>query len=213
LAHRQEIKERARALWEDGWTPTKVIDKLDEEFHMVENLGSRVKYTTLASWAVKGGWKYFVDHDTPKELNPNQPFGVSGINDPVYHLSLVLGKRLVRENSGTRSNSKEYGSRPSVIVARVLADVDREYDPGPRTLVYLKPILTRYVNTIRRAALAGRENRLNEDPQRNRKSQNRLDEAGIPKGEQEKGDEIPEKFWPLLEAQGWQPPTKEVDDE
>jgi hypothetical protein len=39
---------------------------------------------------------------------------------------------------------------------------------------------------------------------------------GIPRGEQEKEvneeDEIPEKFWPLLEAQGWQPP-KEVDDE
>ena len=210
MAHRPEIKERARALWEDGWTPTKVIYKLDEEFHMVENLGHRLKYTTLASWAVKGGWKYFVDHDTPKELNPNQPFGVSGINDPVYHLSLVMGKRLVRENSGTRSNSKEYGSRPSVIVAEALADVDREYDPGPDTLDYLKPILTRYVNTIRRAAVAGRENWLNEDPQRNRKSQNRLDEA---RKEVNEEDEIPKKFWPLLEAQGWQPPKEEVTEE
>ena len=24
-------------------------------------------------------------------------------------------------------------------------------------------------------------------------------------------EEIPEQFWPLLEAQGWQPPAKEVD--
>jgi hypothetical protein len=26
-------------------------------------------------------------------------------------------------------------------------------------------------------------------------------------------EEIPERFWPLLEAQGWQPPAKEVDEE
>ena len=26
-------------------------------------------------------------------------------------------------------------------------------------------------------------------------------------------EEIPERFWPLLEAQGWQPPVKEVDEE
>ena len=26
-------------------------------------------------------------------------------------------------------------------------------------------------------------------------------------------EEIPEQFWPLLEAQGWKPPAKEVDEE
>jgi len=52
--------------------------------------------------------------------------------------------------------------------------VDREYDPGPHTIDYLKPVLTKYVNTIKRAAKAGKENVLNEDPQRNRKSQNFL---------------------------------------
>ena len=26
-------------------------------------------------------------------------------------------------------------------------------------------------------------------------------------------DEIPEKFWPLLQAQGWQPPVKDVDED
>jgi hypothetical protein len=25
-------------------------------------------------------------------------------------------------------------------------------------------------------------------------------------------DQIPEQFWPLLEAQGWQPPTKKADE-
>jgi len=52
--------------------------------------------------------------------------------------------------------------------------VDREYDPGPDTLDYLKPVLMRYVTTIKRAK--GRENRLNADPERNRRSQNRLEE-------------------------------------
>ena len=205
--HPLEWRDYARVRWESGYKPSRIIKELENEF------GQRLKYKTLHSWAIKGNWKHFEESDTPKNLNPNLPAGVSGITDPVYHLSLVMGKRLVRENSGTRSDSKEYGARPSVIVARALADVDREYDPGPDALDYLKPILTRYVNTIRRAAVAGRDNRLNEDPQRNQRSQNRLDQAGIPKGEQEKEDEIPEKFWPLLEAQGWQPPTKEVDDE
>jgi len=26
-------------------------------------------------------------------------------------------------------------------------------------------------------------------------------------------DEIPEEFWPLLQAQGWQPPAKDVDED
>ena len=136
-----------------------------------------MKYTTLKDWADKGGWKHFVDHDTPKNLNPNLPAGVSGIADPIYHLSLVMGKRLIREDSGTRSTTdpKEYGSRPSTIVAKALEEIDLVYDPGPKTITYLKPVLTRYVHSIRRASEAGRANLLNQDPKRNIQSRNRLD--------------------------------------
>ena len=168
MAHPLEWKERAKELWELGWKPAQVIDAIEKEF------GHRLKYTTIKTWSVKGGWKHFVDHDTPKHLNPNFPAGVSGIADPIYHLSLVMGKRLVREDSATRSAGTDRFSRPPAIVARALDEVDREYDPGPQTLDYLKTVLTRYVNTIKRAAKAGKENVLNEDPQRNRRSQNRL---------------------------------------
>ena len=169
MAHPSEWKELARGLWEKGWKPSRVIDAVRKEY------GHTLKYTTLASWAGRGKWKHFEDADTPKNLNPNEPAGVSGIADPIYHLSLVLGKRMVREDFASRSlESKEYGSRPSAIVAKALAEVDINYDPGPDTIDYLKPVLTRYVNTIRRATKAGKENRLNEDPERNRRSQNRL---------------------------------------
>jgi hypothetical protein len=169
MAHPKEWKERAKELWETpNSKPSRVIDAIEKEF------GHRLKYTTLKDWADKGGWKHFVDHDTPKHLNPNFPAGVSGIADPIYHLSLVLGKRSVREDSATRSTSKEKGSLTPAIVARALEAVDREYDPGPHTIDYLKPVLTKYVNTIKRATKAGRENRFNEDPQRNLQSQNRL---------------------------------------
>jgi len=168
MAHPLEWKERAKELWELGWKPAQVIDAVEKEF------GHRLKYTTIKTWSVKGAWKDFTDHDTPKHLNPNLPAGVSGIADPIYHLSLVLGKRLVREDSATRSTSKEKSSLTPAIVARALEVVDREYDPGPHTIDYLKPVLTKYVNTIKRAAKAGKENVLNEDPQRNRRSQNRL---------------------------------------
>jgi len=168
MAHPLEWKERAKELWELGWKPAQVIDAVEKEF------GHRLKYTTIKTWSVKGSWKDFTDHDTPKHLNPNLPAGVSGIADPIYHLSLVLGKRLVREDSATRSTSKEKNSLTPAIVARALDEVDREYDPGPHTIDYLKPVMTKYVNTIKRAAKAGKENVLNEDPQRNRRSQNRL---------------------------------------
>ena len=112
--------------------------------------------------------------DAPKNLNPNLSAGVSGIADPIYHLAEVMGKRLVREDSATQSTATDTSSRPPAIVARALAVVDREYDPGPDTLDYLKPVLMRYVTTIKRAK--GRENRLNADPERNLRSQNRLKE-------------------------------------
>ena len=263
MAHPLEWKERAKELWELGWKPAQVIDAIEKEF------GHRLKYTTIKTWSVKGGWKDFTDHDTPKHLNPNEPAGVSGIADPIYHLSLTMAKRLIREDSGTRStDTKEFGSKPSTIVAKALEAVDNEYDPGPQTLDYLKIVLTRYVNTIKRAAKAGKENVLNEDPQRNRQSQNRLaqllaqslpideshaslgmvytnppDNAAEDPVEEEpelldgayrvisestagqilnppetktneplSEEDIPERFWPLLEAQGWQPPAKEVDE-
>jgi hypothetical protein len=166
MAHPLEWKERAKELWELGWKPSRVIDAIEKEF------GHRLKYTTLKDWADKGGWKHFVDHDTPKNLNPNLPAGVSGIADPIYHLSLVLGKRLVREDAATRSTATDRFSRPPAIVARALTEVDREYDPGPDTLDYLKPVLMRYSATIQRAT--GRVNQLNHDPERNPSSQNRL---------------------------------------
>ena len=103
MAHPVEWKNRARELWELGWNPKRVIEKLDEEFKMAEQYGYLIKYTTLKSWARRGGWKHFSNADTPKHMNPNEPFGVSGISDPIYHLSLVMGKRLIREDSGTRS--------------------------------------------------------------------------------------------------------------
>jgi hypothetical protein len=166
MAHPQEWKDRAKELWELGWKPARIIDTVEKEF------GHRLKYTTLSRWARKGCWKHFVEHDTPKNLNPKLPAGVSGIADPIYHLSLVMGKRLVREDSATRSTDNDTFSRPPAIVARALAEVDTEYDPGPDTLDYLKPVLMRYATTIKKTV--GRENTLNEDPQRNRRSQNRL---------------------------------------
>ena len=176
MAHPVEWKNRAKELREFGWNPKRVIEKLDEEFKMAEQYGYLIKYTTLKSWARRGGWKHFSNADTPKHLNPNEPFGVSGISDPVYHLSLTMAKRLIREDSGTRStDTKEFGSKPSTIVAKALEAVDNEYDPGPNTITTLKPELMRYVNTIKRAAKAGKENRLNEDPKRNIQSRNRLD--------------------------------------
>ena len=78
----------------------------------------------------------------------------------------------MREDSATRSTATDRFSRPPAIVARALTEVDREYDPGPDTLDYLKPVLMRYVATIQRAT--GRVNQLNHDPERNPSSQNRL---------------------------------------
>ena len=169
--HPQEWREFARVRWAEwGWKPKQILDAMEKEF------GRRVKYRTLKPWADDGGWKYFEDSDTPKKSNPNEPFGVSGITDPIYHLSLVMGKRLIREDGATRStDTTEYGSRPSTIVAQALEEINLVYDPGPDTIDYLKPVLARYVHSVRRATKTGRENRLNEDIKPNIQSRNRLD--------------------------------------
>ena len=161
--HPPEMRARAKELNDLRRNPKRVQDALEDEF------GIRPDYRTLKSWADTEGWKPWRDIDTPKELNPNKEAGVSGIKDPIYHLSQVLGRRLVREDPGTRSDAKEYGTRPSVIVNKALEEVDRQYDPGPDTIDYLRPILMRYVTAIKKGK--AKENRINEDPRRNHQAQ------------------------------------------
>ena len=162
------IKLAAQERWEQGYKPAAVIKAIDEQF------GVPLKYRTLRDWARKGKWKPWGDDalGLPKDLNPNKPAGVSGIADPIYHLSLVMARRFVREDSQTRSFITINEGRRAITV-RALEAVDREYDPGPSTLDYLKPLLMEYITSIRKN---NRRNFLNEDPKRNIESQQKLDE-------------------------------------
>ena len=94
-----EIRARAKELNDQRYNPKRIIDILEGDFHL------RIRDRTLRDWAKKGEWKPWRDGDLKfkKDLNPNKPAGVSGIADPICHLSEVLGRRLVRENSATSS--------------------------------------------------------------------------------------------------------------
>ena len=139
------IKLAAQERWEQGYKPAAVVKAIDEQF------GVLLKYRTLRDWARKGKWKPWGDDalGLPKDLNPNKPAGVSGIADPIYHLSLVMARRLVRQDSQTRSFITINEGRRAITV-RALEAVDREYDPGPSTLDYLKPLLMEYITSIRK---------------------------------------------------------------
>ena len=163
--HPTHIRVRAKALSENGNNPKRVSDLIEQEF------GVRPSYRTLKDWADKERWKPWRDAvlNIDEDLNPNTWAGVSGIHDPMLHLSEVMAKRLIREDAGTRSNDPRLA-----ITVRALEAVNREYDPGPRVIKYLRPKLMEYITALRKGK---KPNRLNEDPQLNRTSQGLL--AGL----------------------------------
>ena len=168
--HPPEIRARAKELNDQRYNPKRIIDILEEDFHL------RISDRTLRVWAQQGEWKPWRDGDLKfkKDLNPNKPAGVSGIADPIFHLSEVLGRRLVRENPATSSGDyAEYGSSRLAITLQALEEVVRQYEPGPDTIDYLKPKLMDYVSAIRKSQ---KPNLLNEDPWSNQRSRQRIEE-------------------------------------
>ena len=166
--HAPEVRARAKLLNDRRYNPKRIIDFLEEEF------GFRISDRTLRKWAKDDKWKPWRDGDLQfnKDLNPNKPAGVSGIDDPIFHLSEVLGRRLVRENPYTRSGNRgEYGSSRLAIALQALEEVNRQYEPGRDTLDYLKPKLMDYVSAMRKSQ---KPNYLNEDPMSDRQSRQLL---------------------------------------
>ena len=139
----QSIKELAKTRWEGGYKPNEVLDAL-----LVDG-GVVVTDKTLRRWAKAGRWRDWKleRRRIAERLNPNLPFGVSQIRDPMLHLAWVIARRSVREDSRTRSG------RTDMIAKSALEDVQWALEPGPFILQYLKPLIMDYVRDWRKGPM------------------------------------------------------------
>ena len=94
--HSAETRLLARGYWEGGQSPKQV------ETTMMSNHGIIVASKTMSDakngWAVKEGWQDWklAKFELSEKSNPNRPFGVSNIKDPVFHDCEVIAKRYCR---------------------------------------------------------------------------------------------------------------------
>ena len=142
MAHDEIVKASAKTFWEGGNTPAENMDSI-KDLHNVT-----VADKTLRRWADEGKWKDWKKARKERSAlsgNPNVPFGVTGIQDPIFHLCEVLARREVRADSGTRSTESRV-----LITNRVLATVRWTYQPGPLALDRLKPRIMDYITAFRR---------------------------------------------------------------
>ena len=141
MAHDELLKASAKDFWEGGYRP-------DENRAALKDLhGVAPSDKTLHRWASDGKWEHWkVARRAGLAVagNPNVPFGVTGIQDPIFHLCDVLARREVRADSGTRSNDPR-----SSITRRVLETVQWTYQPGPVALQRLKPRIMAYITAFR----------------------------------------------------------------
>ena len=137
MAHDEIVKASAQQFWEGGYTP-------DENRAALNDLhGSAPADKTLRRWASDGNWKDWREarkRRLGEAGNPNVPFGVTGIQDPIFHLCEVMARREVR-NELTRSA----GESRTVITNRILESIMWTYQPGPVALDRLKPRIMDYI--------------------------------------------------------------------
>ena len=139
----EAVKEFAKELWEGGTKPDKVLDQLTTD------RGVDVSDKTLRRWAKAGQWRDWklARREIAEHFNPDLPFGVSHIHDPVLHLALVIARRAVREDSRTRSG------RPQWVTKSALEEVQRQLEPGWPVLEYIRPIIMDYIRDWRKGPM------------------------------------------------------------
>ena len=149
MAHNEIVKAAARQFWEGGYSPDENRAALKD----LHNVGVADK--TLRRWAREGGWRDWRPARKGRLAeagNPNVPFGVTGIQDPIFHLCEVLARREIR-NELTRSA----GESRTVIANRVLDSVMWAYQPGPVARDRLKPRIMDYIAAFSRNTQVNQE--------------------------------------------------------
>ena len=137
-----EDVERARKMYEDdGYSPGEIADAF---YRQTGGRFRQIHRSTISGWVGKYGWKHHRHNGRAQSrdlFDPQKPFSVSGISDPIYHLARVEALKYV--------NSYDIHARVGEIVASTLLHVASELDPGERVYRQLKPLIRAEVRRLR----------------------------------------------------------------
>ncbi|MCH8205633.1 MAG: hypothetical protein IH956_01355 [Chloroflexi bacterium] len=137
------VIEEAKRMYQDGRPPGQiaVIFQLKggryEKFHRA----------TITSWAKRYGWGSWREARThkPDRGDPSKAFAISGISDPIFHLSCVRAKRLAHAHV-----QQDQKAPTKQIIFQTLLEVADELDPGAQVYSALYPIIHDQVRQTRK---------------------------------------------------------------
>jgi len=139
------IRRRARELWEDeGYSPGEILEALSFELAggtlLVHADIAKVVLpqdrSVLHKWAKAESWqpwrnaKKKVNQKIDENIAEGVPFPISGIVDPIWHLSVVETQAYIGDMRD---------SMPTIW--EVLRHVNNKLQPGPKVLERLRPVI------------------------------------------------------------------------
>ena len=144
MQHSAETRLLAQGYWEGGQSPTEVETTMMRNHGIV--LSARTMSDAKKGWAVQESWRDWklAKFELSEKSNPNLPFGVSNIKDPVFHDCEVIAKRYCRGEA-----SRSGPIRP--VIQEALRRVVDAKEPPVAVLDYLaKVVLRPYINNVRK---------------------------------------------------------------
>ena len=140
---RPEIREEGRVMNNNGMEPVFVFNHLVNKYG-VEDAPS---WDTFKRWRregkADGTWTpWRVLSDFPATMKPDLKTQVSGINDPILHLSIIAAKKSVAQHAMNSSSD-------TACIRAVLWDVHQLYEPGAEVLTNLRKALRPYIKDYR----------------------------------------------------------------
>ena len=148
------VVERARELYtQDFLSPDEIVHRLEQEVAdrqlIIPGPDARdprvpAHRSTINNWAKKFGWTHWREAKD-KRSGSSEPFSISGITDPIYHLARVMALNHVRE---------ECKRHPRASVGEILAStmlhLGHEIDPGKSVYRALAPEIRRHIRQYRK---------------------------------------------------------------
>lgn len=141
------IRRRARDLWEvEGYSPGEILEVLFDESKSASPLGPDdgekkevilpQNRSVLHKWAKSEGWGSWraarkrANRQVDADISKGAMFAISGITDPIWHLSVVEVQAYIGDMRDNMPTTWE-----------VLRHVNKKLHPGPRVLERLRPVI------------------------------------------------------------------------
>ena len=127
------IHSIAREIWEEGNSPTETSKAILRR-EMVS-----VSPETLKNWAKAEGWIPWKEaRNMPRNINPNQSFGVSGVVDPILRDCELIAKEYIQQHGPNAVRTRSGIKR---IITEALEQVDLAKQPNLDTILYLRDVV------------------------------------------------------------------------